>query len=50
MNYKHQRVTYLHSSIIINTLEQWNLIGFVKINSMALKNNNYPKQIIPRVE
>lgn len=49
MNYKHQRVTYLHSSIIINTLEQWNLIVFVKINSMAIKNNNYPKQIIPRV-
>lgn len=48
MNYKYQRVTYLHSSII-NTLEQWNLIGFVKINSMAIKNNNYPKQIIPRV-
>ncbi len=30
----------MHSSIIINTLEQGDSFGFVKINSMAIKHKN----------
>lgn len=40
VNYKHQRGSYMHSSIIINTLEQGDSFGFVRINSMAIKHKN----------
>ncbi|EEL31122.1 hypothetical protein bcere0019_57570 [Bacillus cereus Rock3-28] len=40
MNYKHQSGSYMHSSSIINTLKQGDSFGFVKINSMAIKNKD----------
>lgn len=40
MNYKHQKGSYMHINIIINTLEQEGSFGCVKINSVAIKNKN----------